>query len=320
MNKLISFFLVSLLLVAVTTAQTSYPNLPLEFTADVQIQVETSQSPFPMPSVSGTLYYAYQKLVQRMDSTDPMFGQTITTLDRYDQMNEYNYASGDCKCSQISGDMPLYTILPGSTFQGQVDVNGVASDQWQFSLSSSVNISLFVDPSREVLTQAVMVVSQQGTTMTSTITFSNVNTEPISADIFDVPSYCSCPTPAPPVIPPANACPGNPPSGCDCAPALSFCSEVNYPIASADDATTVDSMVEETFNNFVSFSKPTTACASNMKSFLCGTLFPLCTGTPSIMLPCANLCPSCSCGGSGNNTCASALPNTACTQYGSGFC
>ncbi|KAN0006604.1 hypothetical protein ACTFIU_003318 [Dictyostelium citrinum] len=319
MNKLISFLLVSLFLVAVATAQTSYPNLPTEFTADVQIQVETSQSPFPMPSVSGTMYYAYQKRVQRMDSTDPMFGQTITTLDRYDQMNEYNYASGDCKCSQISGDMPLYTILPGSTYQGQSNVNGVESDQWMFSLSTTVNISLYVDPSLDILTQAVMIVSQQGNTMTTTITFSNVNTSPISDDIFEVPPYCQCPTPAPPVIPPANACPGNPPAGCNCAPALSFCSQVTYPIDTSD-APMVDSMVEETFNNFVSFSKPTAACASNMKAFLCSTLFPLCTGSPVVMLPCANLCPSCSCGGSGNNTCAAALPNTACTQYGNGFC
>ncbi|EGC37532.1 hypothetical protein DICPUDRAFT_86927 [Dictyostelium purpureum] len=316
-------FALVLLFIAFVNAQRSYPALPLVFTSDVKITTENSQMPFPQ-TVEGRLYYDYNAQTQRQDAVVPWQGITASKLDRFDQMNTYSYVQGQsqCECDVLTGTLPLYSVLPGSTYSGQQNIDGIDCEVWSFLLMQGVNISLYVDPSREVLVQSTMITNQNGMQFTTTMSFSNLDTSAIDSSIFEPPQFCNCPTPAPPVTPAPNACPSNPPQGCECLSSpLNFCSGVNYPITSNLGIQDTDSMIQGMFNNFVQLSQPSADCQNNMKAFLCATLIPLCISEPIPVLPCASLCPSCSCGGSGNNTCAAALPSSnVCTQYGQGFC
>ncbi|KAF2071448.1 hypothetical protein CYY_007240 [Polysphondylium violaceum] len=307
-------FVATLLLVAVVAAQQPpYPQLPTTFTADVSI----SSSGI---SADGKFYYDYSAQMERIDSKSPFFGQVTTTLSTYTNMRRYDYADGNCQCGDLTAPQGLYTVLPGSTYQGQQNINGVDVDMWEFNMGQAV-ITLGVDPSAVVLVRANMTVQTQFQPVETIMDFSNVQKNAIAASTFAVPSYCQCPTPAPPTPPSPTACPNNPPSGCQCVSGLKFCSAVTYPIASATDANMIDGMIGDMFTNWMqSVGGTTPTCQNNMKSFLCATLFPVCTGQVEAILPCPNLCPTCSCGGD-TASCAAALNSTSvCTQYGSGFC
>jgi len=310
------FVAIALLLVAVVAAQQpAYPALPTSFTADVSISSSGV-------SVDGKFYYDYPAQVERIDAKSPFFGQVTTTLSTYTNMRRYDYADGNCQCGDLTDAQGLYTVLPGSTYQGQQNINGIDADMWSFNLNGNqVIITLAVDPNAVVLVRANMTVQTQFQPVETIMDFSNVVTAPISAATFAVPSYCSCPTPAPPTPPSPTACPNNPPQNCQCVSNLGFCSAVTYPINSATDASFVDNAVSDMFNNFMSVTPGITdTCKNNMKSFLCATMFPVCTGQIEAILPCPNLCPTCSCGGD-SQSCAAALNSTSvCTQYGSGFC
>jgi hypothetical protein len=79
------FAVVVLMLLACHSAQCAappVPSLPISFTADVSI----TSSLLPL-AVTGKFYYDYSALSQRIDQS--AFGQSSTTLDRYDQGLQY---------------------------------------------------------------------------------------------------------------------------------------------------------------------------------------------------------------------------------------
>ncbi|EGC37554.1 hypothetical protein DICPUDRAFT_76853 [Dictyostelium purpureum] len=312
MKKFTALFLSSV--VALVSAQ--YPSIPLQFTSQVTINV---QSLFPMPEVSGFMSYDYAAQTQRIDSKDPNFGSITTTLDRYDLGNSYTFVQGQsqCDCQPVQGKMPNYQILPGAAYKGQQTVNGVNADTWEYGLIPGANITVYTSGNN--LVESQMTVNNMGMEMITTMDFNTFTPGPIPSSTFAVPSFCSgaCPTPAPPATPAPNACPGNPPQGCECPSMLSFCSGVNYPVTSTFGADDVDTMAASMINSFSALQPgPTQQCVAQTKAFICATLFPLCTGSIVPVLPCPSLCPT-SCGdvSSSNNTCAAALPSNICTNY-----
>jgi hypothetical protein len=82
MNALLAIVALVLLASRAESAAPPVPSLPISFTADVSI----SNSLLPI-AVTGKFYYDYSALSQRIDQT--AFGQSSTTLDRYDQGLQY---------------------------------------------------------------------------------------------------------------------------------------------------------------------------------------------------------------------------------------
>ncbi|KYQ90904.1 hypothetical protein DLAC_07777 [Tieghemostelium lacteum] len=317
---MIKQLLIASLLIAAVYAQ-GYPTLPLTFTAQVEITVTSGM--MPMPSVSGTMYYDFPNQLQKVVSKDPFFGQTMTTLDRYDMGNEYSYASGQCQCKQITEPMQPMSVLPGSVNVGQENVNGVECDMWQFEMIGGITITNYVntESATPVLARTNITINSQGQVIVTIFDFSNVNGT-IPSGTFAVPSYCAnaCPVPPPPPSPASFSCPNNPPPQCSCLTSqLNFCTQVNYPVAAGLDAQMVDDLVSTTYNNFM-LTNPPAACAASVKSFMCASLFPLCVNGIVPVLPCASMCPSCNCTPGQFGSCPSVNGTSICTQYGNQSC
>ncbi|EGG17577.1 hypothetical protein DFA_08573 [Cavenderia fasciculata] len=305
--------LATLLLVAVAAAQKTYPQIPTTFTSAVEIS--NDQLPFP---IQGNFYFSLGQQAQRVDVSQ--WGASQTKLDRYDLMFSFTYDGSNCQVDPITDPQSSYSVLPGSSYEGTTDINNDEVTVWYFNMMDQAFITLYVDAAtNQNLVRANMTSSNPQASMTTIMDFSDF-TAGVPSGAFQIPSYCVIPTPKPITPIPANVCPNNPPQGCSCAPALTFCNQVNYPVAgSAVDFATVDGMISDMYNQFTQFTSPSANCASATKAFLCATMFPQCSSGIMPLLPCAGLCISCACGGP---TSACAVTNgTACTQYGSNsFC
>jgi len=310
--------IVVLVVVGVSQADPVPPALPLSFQADVSV----SGSLFPF-TVSGHLWYDYNHLFQRFDLQQ--FGTTVTQLDRFDQMNQYEFDSQQCRCVPEESPMPTYFIPPGTPYLGQRTYEGQQVDGWEVDLLGMITVDIWTSTTSPAELVMVNITINSGSfgSISTVEDFSNVQPGAIPSSVFDVPLQCAnvCPLPVPPYVP-TGSCPADPPVACACVSSqLSFCSQVDYPVpeALAFQPTPQDKFVQTAYNSAMSAApNPSPQCKSNMQTYLCAFYFPRCGTNGILFLPCPGLCP-CACGMAPAN-CTAGI-TSACTQYGSGsFC
>eukprot|EP01112_Ceratiomyxa_fruticulosa_P016891 TRINITY_DN5164_c0_g1_i1.p1 TRINITY_DN5164_c0_g1~~TRINITY_DN5164_c0_g1_i1.p1 ORF type:complete len:327 (-),score=54.09 TRINITY_DN5164_c0_g1_i1:9-989(-) len=295
------------------------PNTPMQFTATITVTTET---PFFHTSDSGIYYYDYLNQRDRTDVSE--YGQTVTTLNLYEQGHKYNWTNGaHCMCSPLTEPLSALNVPFGAEYKGLEMVDGAQCDVWLFQnpimKMSGMSFTYYVSDDK---------VLRFNTTMSSMfgsqfiyIDFSNYNlTAPDPSFFAPLPS-CSCSTPIPPYVPDKSSCPGHPDPACQCASSssLTFCTGVNYPISNAIDVATMDEFVSLAYKSATSvLPNPSKQCLANFQAFLCAFYFPQCIGSnfPVTFLPCDTICPFCSCFEGVSKNCTAALPHTACTDYG----
>eukprot|EP00039_Didymoeca_costata_P024589 m.10768 g.10768 ORF g.10768 m.10768 type:complete len:403 (+) comp4316_c0_seq1:85-1293(+) len=122
------------------------PRTPEQFEADVTIKTQIPGMPFPIPPMSGHMYYDFMNERQRVDTS--MFGMTQSNVDFYSMNKSIAYATffGQTTCSTCYLKPPMYPLIvvPNSLSRGTITVNGEQCEMWENPMLTAVGILLDV--------------------------------------------------------------------------------------------------------------------------------------------------------------------------------
>eukprot|EP00771_Trimastix_marina_P003932 gnl/Trimastix_PCT/649.p2 GENE.gnl/Trimastix_PCT/649~~gnl/Trimastix_PCT/649.p2 ORF type:complete len:406 (+),score=142.27 gnl/Trimastix_PCT/649:76-1293(+) len=164
------------------------PDLPSEFSANVQIQL-------PMMPVmdGGRMYYDFPNLRQRVDVS--FGGNSHIQLDLYAQHVRYQIQKfagfEDCKLSPLDEPMSPMALPPFAHYDGNSTIRGQNCMHWSITLGS---IGLHWYTKGDTLVRVEMNTMGMNTRMD----FFNVTAGPQADSLFDQ-SQWNCPAPIPPV-------------------------------------------------------------------------------------------------------------------------
>lgn len=267
--------------------------------------------------MTGTYYYDYINQKDRIDQKQ--FGQTMSEIQDFTTMLQYQFNSAQCQCTRMTEPMQPANVPFGSSFAGTTVIDNKAVNIWEVAdpimQSAGLSMEFYVDSSAEVVRINTTIASPMGA-QTTLMDLSNYQLGEPAASYFVPPKYCHCPTTPTPVV---GTCPGNPGTECQCAQSsqLSFCAGVNYPVTLALDIATMDAFVAQAYKTLMlAIPNPTSQCQLSFKEFLCAFYFPSCAtvnNVPFTFLPCLDLCPDCGIYYTGN--CTAAPVDALCTAY-----
>lgn len=122
------------------------PSTPMQFEADVTIKETSKIIPFPLPAISGHMYYDYKNKRQRLDTT--ALGITQSNVDFYAENKTIAYYTmfGKTVCNTCYLQPPMYplVVLPGSIKVGTEVVNGVTCTDYRNPFLSNLGLDMTI--------------------------------------------------------------------------------------------------------------------------------------------------------------------------------